>query len=183
MLHNQASIGSAARVDYDILTCDSVGFQEGPVKNHLKIGITLLAPIVVLLLFFSWGMASAEDVKPPHPTTYAAPEAGLIQVQASNTITNFRAMASRTRGRIDLSWNYTGRSFSGYFVVERSSYGSSWRSVSACALNYTAGKAAYSCADTGLTSGTSYTYRACIASKGLACSASSATRPVTVRAP
>jgi hypothetical protein len=153
------------------------------VKNQLKIGITLLVPMVVLLLFFSWGMASAEGVKQPHATTYAAPEAGLIQVQASNTITNFRAMASRTRGRIDLSWNYTGRSFSGQFVVERSSYGSSWRSVSACALKSTTGKTAYSCADTGLTSGTSYTYRACIASKGLACSASSATRPVTVRAP
>lgn len=147
-------------------------------KTISKLRYALLAPVLALLLFWAWG---ADDAM---AAPQSQPQVNPIQLQSASSVTNFRATASRVRGRIDLSWYYTGRSFTGYFVVERSTNGSTWRSVSACTLKYNGNaKTPYTCMDTGLASGTSYSYRACILTKGTACSSASATKAVTVKAP
>ena len=153
-------------------------------KNCLKGSAALLASLFFVLFLLSGATASAEATAKPQLAAYTLPQVSQIQAQSSSSITYFRATASRMRGRIDLSWYYTGKAFSGYFVVERSSNGSAWRSVSACTLKYNGNaKTPYTCSDTGLASGTTYAYRACIVAKGTACSAASATKAVTVKAP
>jgi hypothetical protein len=67
--------------------------------------------------------------------------------------------------------------------VERSTNGSSWRSVAACNIGFDEGAADYGCTDSGLRSGTTYAYRACIVARGTACTAATATRTVSVKAP
>lgn len=149
-----------------------------------KIYTLLLALLLGLVMVVSVDRAGAEANAPASEMVQRAPDVSSIDVQSSSSITYFKATSSRVRGRIDLSWSYTGKSFTGYFVVERSSNGSAWRSVSACTLRYsTTAKGSYSCSDTGLASGTTYSYRACIVAKGTACSSGSATKAVSVKAP
>lgn len=93
------------------------------------------------------------------------------------------AAASQMRGRIDLSWRYTGRSFSGSFLIERSTNaGRTWNVVRACTESPTT-SSAYSCSDTGLTSGRTYYYRACAITSGSRCKTTNLTPPVMVRVP
>ena len=103
--------------------------------------------------------------------------------QSSAPIEDFRAMPARKRGRIELNWQYNGRPFSGTFVVERSTNGSSWRSVAACNIGYDENSADYGCTDSSLRSGATYAYRACIVARGTACTGATATRTVSVKAP
>lgn len=122
------------------------------------------------------------------PPTVTATPRPTIRVTATPTpspsgIVDFRAAASRLRGRVDLSWGYEGDAFDGSFLVERSTNGSVWRFVKDCSQPYDADVATYKCSDVDLTSGTAYSYRACIVDYGTACASTDATEPVTVKAP
>lgn len=117
----------------------------------------------------------------PRPTTRVT--ATPTPSPAPSGIVDFRAVASRLRGRVDLSWGYKGDAFDGSFLVERSTNGSVWRFVKDCSQPYDADAATYKCSDVDLTSGTAYSYRACIVDYGTACASTDATEPVTVKAP
>lgn len=104
-----------------------------------------------------------------------------IEYPPSQTPCEFKALTSTTRGRVNLSWRYTGRSFKGSFLVQRSSDGRMWSAVSACARS--ASSDSYTCTDTGLTSARTYYYRACAVSSGTTCSSTAVTPPLSVRAP
>jgi hypothetical protein len=82
---------------------------------------------------------------------------------------DLKATASRTKGKVDLSWRYTGRSFRGFFLVERSTNRKTWSVVSTCKRSPTTTATSYACSDTGLRSGTTYYYRACASATGLQC--------------
>ena len=99
----------------------------------------------------------------------------------SNGIIEFRAAPARLRGRVDLSWGYQGDAFDGIFLVERSTNGGVWRFVKECIQPYDEEVTAYTCSDTDLTSGTAYTYRACLVDSGTVCASTNATEPVTVK--
>jgi len=79
-----------------------------------------------------------------------------------------KAAVSKTSGKVYLSWRYIGKSFKGFFLVERSTNGKDWNKVvSGCkkASPTTASTTTpidFSCSDTGLTSGSTYYYRACV---------------------
>jgi hypothetical protein len=95
---------------------------------------------------------------------------------------------SRTKGQIDLSWIYTGRSFKGSFLVERSSDGTRWSVVSACRISSpttSAASTSYSCSDTyaGLKSTTTYYYRACAITSGSKCETADVTPAISVKTP
>lgn len=94
-----------------------------------------------------------------------------------------KATVSRTRGRIDLSWRYTGTSFGGSFLIERSTNGRTWSGVRACAKRSLRSTISYSCSDTRLRSGSTYYYRACAITSGSRCRMTNLTPPVRVRAP
>lgn len=151
----------------------------------MKYATILLAPLVAALIVMITVAGGAHAA--PRPPSIAAvladdtPEPA--DVQSASGIAEFRAIPARLRGRIDLSWKYAGRAVAGFFVVERATNGSSWRSVTACTLPYNTQKAAYACTDARLTSGTTYAYRACIVTVGASCSSGGATKPVTVKAP
>jgi hypothetical protein len=104
-----------------------------------------------------------------------------IEYPPSQTPCEFKALASTTRGRVNLNWRYTGRSFKGSFLVQRSSDGRMWSAVSACTRS--ASSSSYTCTDTGLTSARTYYYRACAVSSGTSCSSTAVTPPLSVRAP
>jgi hypothetical protein len=103
-----------------------------------------------------------------------------IEYPPTQTPCEFKASPSRTRGRVDLSWRYTGSAFKGSFLVQRSSDGRTWRAVTACTRS--ASSSTYTCSDTGLTSGRTYYYRAC-ASTGSTCGSSAVTPPLNAIAP
>ncbi len=138
-------------------------------------------------LWFWTGVATAAAPAVPALSqdiaTNQEPGIESADAQSATLIEDFRAMPARKRGRIELNWQYNGRSFSGAFVVERSTNGSSWRSVAACNIGYDESMTDYSCTDSGLRSGTTYAYRACIVARGTACTAATATRTVSVKAP
>ena len=143
--------------------------------------------VVVAALWLCTGIAMAST---PHTTdvrqaiaTNQEPVVESADAQGSVQITDFRALPARKRGRIELSWQYTGRATGGAFVVERSTNGSSWRSVAACNIDLEAEISDYGCTDTGLRSGTTYAYRACAVTRGTACASATATRTVSVKAP
>lgn len=104
-----------------------------------------------------------------------------IEYPPAQTPCEFKALASTTRGRVNLSWRYTGRAFKGSFVVQRSSDGRTWSAVSACTRSASA--STYTCTDTGLTSARTYYYRACAVSSGTTCSSTAVTPPLSVKAP
>lgn len=145
----------------------------------MKLATALLAPLVAIILF--WPAPAAAALM-----TQAAPADDpqpLVALEAVPGITEVHATPSRLRGRVDVEWTYTGAPFAGQFVVERSTNGSFWRSIRTCAAPFDADKERYSCADTRLTSGTTYAYRVCISVKGASCTSAGATKPVTVKAP
>ncbi len=115
----------------------------------------------------------------PRPTTRAT----ATPTPTPAGIVDFRAVASRLRGRVDLSWGYEGAAFDGSFLVERSTNGSVWRFVRDCIQPYDAAAKVYKCSDTDLTSGTAYSYRACVVTYGTACASTDVTESVTVKAP
>jgi hypothetical protein len=147
----------------------------------------VVAAIVVTALWFWTGVATAvaPAVPPLSQDVAANQEPGIesAEAQGAAQIEDFRAMPARKRGRIELKWHYEGRPIAGAFVVERSTNGSSWRSVAACNIGFDEGTADYGCTDSGLRSGTTYAYRACIVARGTACTAATATRTVSVKAP
>ncbi len=143
--------------------------------------------LVIVALWFWMGVAMASS---PWDRTWnqavanwQEPVAESADAQSTAQIEDFRAMPARKRGRIELSWQYAGRPFSGAFVVERSTNGSSWRSVAACNITFDENITEYGCTDANLRSGATYAYRACAVARGTACSAATATRTVAVKAP
>jgi hypothetical protein len=102
---------------------------------------------------------------------------------ANAGILDFTAQASRLRGQIDLRWRDAGVPFDGAFIVERSANGGVWRYVAGCTQPYTPNATSYRCADSGLTSGATYLYRACIVTYGASCAAVAAVLSEPVRAP
>ena len=147
----------------------------------MRITTLLPALLAAVLLVLTPGMVSAEPARPGQILQNEEPAVAPDSAQAGS-ITQFRAVPSRTRGRIDVSWKYSGKGFNGSFVVERSTNGGAWRTLGACTQSV-AGKGSYSCSDTGLTSGTAYAYRACVAARDAACSAGTITKTVVVKAP
>ncbi|RIK35902.1 MAG: hypothetical protein DCC55_28920 [Chloroflexi bacterium] len=107
----------------------------------------------------------------------------LRQGQTSFPCT-LRAVPAKTSGRIDLSWSCTSNALKGWFLVERSIPRSAPQSIRQCWL--AVGRiSTYSCADTGLRKGTSYTYQLCLVSTSTAnrCGTNDRAATVTVRAP
>ncbi len=96
---------------------------------------------------------------------------------------DLRATASRTKGKVDLSWRYTGRFFRGFFLVERSTDRKLWSVVSACKKSPTTSTTSYSCSNTGLTSGKTYYYRTCAITSGSKCGIINLTPVASVRVP
>ena len=143
--------------------------------------VPLVAALIVMIAVTGGVNAAPQPLSLESVLADGTPEPA--DVQSASGIAEFRAIPSRLRGRIDLSWKYSGRTVAGAFVVERSTNGSLWRAVTACILQYNAQKPAYTCTDAHLTSGTTYAYRACIAIMGTACSSGGATKPVSVKAP
>ncbi len=141
----------------------------------------LPALLAAMFLVLAPGAVNAEVVRPGQILQNEEPAVAPDSAQAGS-ITQFRAVPSRTRGRIDVSWKYTGKGFNGSFVVERSTNGGAWRTVGACTQSVT-GKSSYGCSDTGLTSGTAYAYRACVVARDASCSAGATTKAAAVKAP
>lgn len=141
----------------------------------------LPALLAAVLLVLAPGAVSAEAVRPGQILQNEEPGVAPDSAQAGS-ITQFRAAPSRTRGRVDVSWKYSGKGFNGSFVVERATNGGAWRTVGACTQSVT-GKGSYGCSDTGLTSGTAYAYRACVAARDASCSTGATTKAAAVKAP
>jgi hypothetical protein len=80
---------------------------------------------------------------------------------------------SRTRGTVNLSWSYTGSTYSGrsrlYLVVERSTNRRTWSSVYGCRQAASSYDTSYYCSDSGLRSGWNYYYRVCATSYSGSC--------------
>lgn len=124
---------------------------------------------------------AATPTRTPTATQAVAPSAA--DGDPSTAITDFTAQASRLRGQIDLRWGYAGAPFDGVFIVERSANGGVWRYVEGCTQPYTPNATSYRCPDSGLTSGATYLYRACVVDYGASCAALSAALSEPVRAP
>lgn len=149
---------------------------------------TVLMPVqIVTASTYLSGTASVTPTITATPRTTSRPTtratATPTPTPAPTGIVDFRAVASRLRGRVDLSWGYKGDTFDGSFLVERSTNGSVWRFVKDCIQPFAADAATYKCSDVDLTSGTAYSYRACVVNYGTACASTDATDPVTVKAP
>ena len=96
---------------------------------------------------------------------------------------DFKATAARTKGRVDLSWRYTGKKFTGAFLVERSTDGKAWSVVPICTMSNPIGKS-YDCTNMELTSGRVYQYRACgVAGSSMRCGTTNRTAVLSVKAP
>ena len=151
-------------------------------------GLTTTVLLPVQIVTASTILTGTASVTPTVTATPRATPRPTTRVTATPTpapsgIVDFRAVASRLRGRVDLSWGYKGDTFDGSFLVERSTNGSVWRFVKDCVQPFDADAATYKCSDVDLTSGTAYSYRACIVVYGTACASTDATEPVTVKAP
>lgn len=99
----------------------------------------------------------------------------------------FKITISRTKGQLDLSWVYTGKSFRGSFLVERTTDNNKWSVISACSKtapsSSTTKSTSYSCSNTGLTSKAKYYYRACAITSGSVCGTSNRTPALNALAP
>jgi hypothetical protein len=81
---------------------------------------------------------------------------------------------------VNLSWLYTGETFKGIFLIERSSNnGAAWRTVNGCSVAVSS-RTSYNCTDPILASG-DYLYRACAVTADVACSASNVTPALRVK--
>ena len=101
---------------------------------------------------------------------------------------DLKALASKTKGQIDLSWIYTGKPFKGSFLIERSADNKVWNVVSKCTMSAPASSKAalssYSCVDSGLSSNNTYYYRACSITSGSKCDPKKYTTPtMSVKVP
>jgi hypothetical protein len=85
-----------------------------------------------------------------------------------------------TGRKVNLAWKYNGRSFTGSFIVERSSDLRSWQAISDCTKP--SGQTRSSCSDKVNQAGT-YWYRVCTIGRGSRCGSSNVTPPhrATVR--
>jgi len=119
----------------------------------------------------------------PTPVVRSTPTVAPAAADASTGIVDFSALPSRLRGQIDLSWGYVGAPFAGEFVIERSANGGVWRYVVDCTQPYAADADLYRCRDTGLTSGATYAYRACILDYGYSCAGADVVESGAVKAP
>jgi hypothetical protein len=119
----------------------------------------------------------------PTPAVRGTPTVAPAAADEPTGIIDFNALASRLRGQIDLSWGYVGAPFAGEFVIERSANGGVWRYVADCTQPYAAEAKLYRCRDTGLTSGATYAYRACVLDYGYSCAAVAVVESGAVKAP
>lgn len=103
-----------------------------------------------------------------------------LEYPSTNVPCELTATASRTKGRVDLSWRYTGKSFRGFFLVERSTDGRTWGVVTVCQKSPSS-STSYACSDTGLTSGKTYYYRACAITSGSKCGTTNLTPAISVK--
>jgi hypothetical protein len=128
------------------------------------------------------GVRSSGTITVSMPFSRSSSARGTIWIEypPSQTPCEFKARASTSRGRVELSWRYTGQSFKGSFLVQRSSDGRLWSTVSACTRS--ASSASYSCSDTGLSSARTYYYRACAVSSGTTCGSTAITPPLSITA-
>jgi hypothetical protein len=128
---------------------------------------------------------SASDVSrnPSWVVTVAAVSGnaqGAVRIEYPPAQTPCELQASNSGGRTNLIWRYTGRTFAGNFLVERSTNGRTWAAVTTCRRPVTAATR-YSCTDTSA-NGTAAFYRACAISSGTACGPANVTpaiRPST----
>jgi hypothetical protein len=95
-----------------------------------------------------------------------------------------KATPSKTKGQIDLSWTCTSRSLRGTFLVENSTNSKTWANVKDCTQSASS-KTSYKCADTKLTSKSTYYYRLCVVSsaKTTKCGTTDVTAAVKAKAP
>jgi hypothetical protein len=146
---------------------------------------TSLVPLWTSLAFTSSDLSSVKSgtvtVSMASVRSRSARGTVWIEFPPTQTPCEFKALPSTTRGRVNLSWRYTGNAFKGSFVVQRSSDGRTWSAVSACTRS--ASSTSYSCTDTGLTSARTYYYRACAVTSGTTCGTASVTPPLSVNAP
>jgi hypothetical protein len=146
---------------------------------------TSLVPLWTSVAFTSSDIAGVKSgtITISRPSSRSSSARGTLWVEYPPTQTpcEFKALPATTRGRVNLSWRYTGSSFKGSFVVQRSSDGRTWSAVSACARSASA--SSYTCTDTGLTSTRTYYYRACAVSSGTTCGSTAVTPPLSVKAP
>jgi hypothetical protein len=134
----------------------------------------------------------------PEPTLEPTPVPAPVPVEevedeAPNAVTDLHATAGRLRGRVELGWRFVIPARDGdeqsalgddsVFVVERSTNGGSWRPVKVCYQPLDPEADTYSCTDSRLTSGATYAYRVCLASRPTTCSNALPTDPVAVKAP
>ena len=122
---------------------------------------------------------STEAAPTETPTEAPKPETD----EDSSGVADLHATAARLRGRVELGWRAGDGGEEGNFVVERSTNGGSWRAVKACSTRFDPERSDYGCTDTRLTSGTTYSYRVCLTTKGSTCANATPSEPVTVKAP
>ncbi len=133
--------------------------------------------LLVTLIFLGLSL-----VGPPKRVAFARTLA-LASCSTASTPCDFKATAARTKGRVDLSWRYTGQKFTGSFLVERSTDGKAWIMMAECTERNPTAKS-YTCANTGLTSGRTYQYRACgVAGSLKRCGTTNRTAALSVKAP
>ena len=109
--------------------------------------------------------------------------AGTLQLETPPTFgpCEFQVALSRVKGQVELSWRHTGQFFRGSFLIERSSNGQTWNVVQTCTIRPSARTTAYTCTDSGLTSGQLYYYRACAVATGSRCGNINLTPTATVK--
>jgi hypothetical protein len=92
-----------------------------------------------------------------------------------------KAVTSKTKGQIALSWVYTGKLFKGSFLIERSTDNKTWSVISSCTKPLPASSkttsTSYSCTDSGLSSNRTYYYRVCSIMSGSKCDPQKYTTP------
>ncbi len=104
-----------------------------------------------------------------------------LDLPTSRLPCQFTATAAKTQGQVDLAWRYTGSSFRGTFVVERSTNGRSWSAVRGDCTDVAPIATAYSCSDTTAKSGSTYLYRACAVISGSRCGTTNVTPAIQVK--
>jgi hypothetical protein len=152
----------------------------------VKLAAVFVAFLVALLIMLPAPVAAA--VLPIAQQAEEPDATPTEEAEQLNPVHDLYATAGRLRGRVELGWSYDlddeqAAETEGVFVVERSTNGSSWRPVKACYAPFEAENDRYSCTDSRLASGTTYSYRVCLAAKASTCSNAPATEPVSVKAP
>lgn len=110
----------------------------------------------------------------PLPPDLDEDESGIVE---------FNVVPLRLRGQIQLTWRYEGEPFEGSFLVERSVNGGAWRPVSSCTTAYAPDVERYRCLETGLASGSTYTYRICKVDRETSCVDQEVAESAPVKAP